>query len=199
MHATVARMETVETIPSSALHRIARAEFHRMWKAGCFPKGKRIELLRGVLVDMGKEGEPHVRIRSWLGTQLVLALDHRAHEVRQEGPIAAAEDSEPQPDVAVHVHEGRDELPRHALLVIEVSQSSLRIDRGIKQALYAELGIPEYWIVDVEAETVEVYTLPAGPQYGRVEILRAGDLLRPATLPRVAFAVAEIPFRPRRA
>lgn len=83
------------------------------------------------------------------------------------------------------------EHPSTALLVIEVSDSTLRKDRR-KAALYASAGIGEYWLVNLGARTVEVYSSPDGDRYAEVHTLRVGDVLRPAALAGVEVAVAEI-------
>jgi Uma2 family endonuclease len=83
------------------------------------------------------------------------------------------------------------EHPSTALLVIEVSETTLKKDRG-KAALYASAGIGEYWIVNLGARTIEVYTSPDGDRYAEVRTLRAGDALRPGALGEVTIAVAEI-------
>jgi Uma2 family endonuclease len=73
------------------------------------------------------------------------------------------------------------------------TESSLRIDRGIKRQIYAEAGVPEHWIIDVTKATIEVHTQPMDGRYTRVETLRDGDVLRPTLLPEVAIRVAELP------
>jgi Uma2 family endonuclease len=79
------------------------------------------------------------------------------------------------------------------LLVIEVADESLAIDRGPKLTIYAEAGVPEYWILDLAHRTVEVYTQPVNSRYANVQVLRDGDVLRPTLLPDVAIRVADIP------
>ena len=83
------------------------------------------------------------------------------------------------------------EHPSTALLVIEVSDSSLKTDRT-KAAVYASAAIGEYWIVNLEARTVELYSSPRGERYAEVRTLGTGETLRPAALPDVAIAVDEI-------
>jgi Uma2 family endonuclease len=81
-------------------------------------------------------------------------------------------------------------------LLVEVSDSSLRLDRRIKAPLYAETEVPEYWIVDVSGDElrIEVHTEPSADGYQRVEVLRDGDVLRPTHLPGVAIAVSDLPW-----
>ena len=78
-------------------------------------------------------------------------------------------------------------------MLIEVAESSLPKDRRLKRDIYAEAGVPEYWIVDVTSMTVEVYTQPQDGAYAHVEYLRDGAVLRPTQLPGIAIPVADLP------
>ncbi|MCB0609467.1 MAG: Uma2 family endonuclease, partial [Lewinella sp.] len=91
-------------------------------------------------------------------------------------------DSEPEPDIAVLKMRSdlySDAHPRaeDILLVIEVAGSSLQKDRQVKMPLYAEAGIPEAWVIDLEGKTIEVYSSPAPEGYSRIDIYRRGDVL----------------------
>jgi Uma2 family endonuclease len=126
---------------------------------------ERIELLRGLLVEMSPQHPLHAGVVGKLSELLVLALVGKAH-VRVQLPFALSDDSEPETDIAVvPVADYTIDHPHTAFLIIEVAQSSLRKDRFIKAALYAEAGIPEYWIVDVVGRAVEVHGHPAGGGY----------------------------------
>jgi Uma2 family endonuclease len=152
-----------------------------------------IELLRGVLVTMSPQKWPHAAAVSFFNEQLVLQLGGR-YEVRPQLPFAADDWSEPEPDLAVvRKDPNLRGHPSEALLLVEVAGSSLRLDRGLKRMIYAEAGVPEYWIVDVNEWTVEVHTRPDGGRYGSVQMLRDGDVLRPTLLPEVAIRVVDIP------
>ena len=179
-------------IALDSIRPLSRAEYDRMVELGMFAN-ERIELLRGALVKMSPIGWLHTRLTSWFTEQLILQLD-RTYEVRCQGSFAASEWSEPEPDLAiVRKDYSLRDLPSEILLIIEVADSSLQHDRTTKVALYAEAGIPEYWIVDLKQMTVEVYTQPVGSTYAKIEMLRDGDTLRPRELPTVAIAIAELP------
>ena len=113
--------------------------------------------------------------------------------VRVQLPLALSDDSEPEPDLAV-VPPGsyRDGHPRRALLVIEVADSPLRKDRREKGALYAEAGVPEYWIVDTTGERVEVHSEIVDGVYGRVMPHGRGSVIAALALPELRVAVDEI-------
>ena len=170
---------------------LRRREYDHLVRLGVFAD-ERIELLRGQLVRMSPQGAPHASITAWLGRKLGRALDE-SFEVRQHSPFAASDDSEPEPDVSVSRARKRGYYhPSKALLLIEVAESSLRIDRHIKAAIYAENGAPEYWIVDLSARAVWAFTEPAGGAYRSVERLGRRATLRPTRLPQIALSIADL-------
>ncbi len=169
---------------------IKRSEYDRMVELGLF-QDERVELIRGVLVKMSPQHAPHASTVQRLNQLLMARLQGR-FGLRIQSPLALSDDSEPEPDVAIVSPGNYDaEHPGTALLVIEVSDSTLRNDRR-KAAVYASAGIGEYWIVNLGARTVEVYASPDGDRYAEARTLRAGEVLRPAALGDVAIAVAEI-------
>lgn len=179
-------------IALASIRPLSRAEYDRMAELGMFAN-ERIELLRGVLVKMSPIGWHHNQVVIWLTKQLIRALDD-SYEVRSQCSFAASDWSEPEPDLAVALEDrSLRDLPSALFLVIEVADSSIQHDRTTKVALYAEAAIPEYWIVDLNEMTVEVYTQPVGSAYTKIELLRDGDTLRPRELPNVAISIAELP------
>jgi len=156
-----------------------------------------VELLRGMLVAMSPSGAPHMEVIDRLTELLVLALNKRAR-VRVQGSFAAAEDSQPEPDLAVVPREDHSRAhPTTAHLLVEVSGSSLAKDRHIKAAIYAANGVPEYWIVNLVDDLIEVRTEPQGETYTRVTPYRRGESIRPTAFPDVALEVdAILPSRP---
>jgi Uma2 family endonuclease len=171
---------------------LSRREYDRLVDLGWF-ENERIELLRGTLVTMSPQNRLHAAAIVFFTEQLVLQLAGR-FEVRVQLPFAADDLSEPEPDFAVARKDPlRRDHPEHVLLIIEIADSSLRIDRGLKRAIYAEAKVPEYWIVDVSRRAVDVHLRPVGNDYADVRTLRDGELLRPTLLPDVAIAIAEMP------
>jgi Uma2 family endonuclease len=167
-----------------------RSEYDRMIELGLF-QDERVELLRGVLVKMSPQLAPHASTVQKLNELLMTRLQGR-FTLRIQSPLALSDDTEPEPDVAIVPLGGYEtEHPSTALLIIEVSDTTLKKDRG-KAAVYASAGIGEYWIVNLGARAVEAYSSPDGDRYAEVRTLRAGDALRPAALVDVAIAVAEI-------
>ena len=146
-----------------------REQYHRMGEVGILKRDDHVELIRGEIVEMSPMGPRHYAFVNNLNRLLVVRLTDRAI-VAVQGPIALAEDSEPEPDIAIIRHrtvpyKEREAFREDALLLIEVAESSLAYDRSTKLRLYAEAGIPEYWVVDCLAESVEIHR---GPDAGRL-------------------------------
>jgi Uma2 family endonuclease len=176
------------------MRRLLRVEYDKLVDLGVF-EDERVELLRGVLVTMSPQGDPHVDMTAWLGRRLTLALGE-AFLVRQHSPFAASEDSEPEPDLLViRDVDRRGSHPTTALLLIEVSDSSLRKDRRVKTPIYAESKVPEYWIIDVDGRAVEVLTDPRDGVYQSSRRLTRGEVLRPTQLPGIEIPVSDLPWQ----
>ena len=138
--------------------RWTRADYYELAEQGWF-RGQRVQLIEGEIIQMPPQGHEHAKaimlITRWLHQTCGEFL------IRCQMPLNAPGESDPEPDVAV-LAESIDELkdhPRTALLVIEVSDSSLTLDRR-KASLYAAAGVREYWIVNLEARCIELYRNP---------------------------------------
>jgi Uma2 family endonuclease len=176
--------------------RITVPEFHRMVEAGVIGEDERVELLEGVLVAMPPMGGPHAWTVAELNHILTRALPE-GYRVRPQLPVTLGQYSEPQPDLAVIAlpESGRPhDHPETALLVVEVSVSSLRHDRKAKAPLYARAGIPEYWIVDVEGRAVEVHLDPdrVSAVYRSVRRAEAAETLQARFAPLPAIRVCDV-------
>lgn len=171
---------------------LMRREYERLVELGVF-EDERIELLRGQLVTMSPQGAPHSTITARLAQHFSRKLDIDEYDVRAHSPFAATDDSEPEPDVSVSRRRKRGVYhPSKALLLVEVAERSLRIDRKIKSEIYAENGAPEYWIVDVGAKIVHVYTDPVDGEYTKIRQVPRSGVLRPTKVPGIRLSVAAI-------
>lgn len=138
-----------------------RVEYERLVDLGIFA-GERLELLDGLLVVREPQGSSHAATVEQIGRVLAAAFGEGWH-ARHHAPLALGEHSEPEPDVAVVAGMPRDYVAAHpstAALVVEVADSSLRLDRRFKASVYARAGLAEYWIVNLVARTLEVYRDP---------------------------------------
>ena len=166
-----------------------------MASAGIFDEDERVELLEGVIVAMTPQSAPHARRIQWLTRFLVRTLGDE-YAVRPQLPLTLGERNEPEPDLAVVRTDAtsEDRHPQTAILVIEVAGESLRKDRRVKAAVYARAGIPEYWVVNLEARVVEAFADPetASGTYRRTRTCATADTLASQALPGVSFRVAEL-------
>jgi Uma2 family endonuclease len=144
--------------------RFTVGEYHRLGELGFFCEDDRLELIRGEIIQMSPKGTPHSVCNSLLVEELILLLGKRAI-VRGQEPIILHADSEPQPDVALARNRPDRYLSGHPepadiLLVIEVSDSTLKYDRETKLSLYAECSISDYWILNLANNRLETYSEP---------------------------------------
>jgi Uma2 family endonuclease len=170
---------------------IRRHEYEKMVELGIFA-GERVELLYGVIVRMPPKGAPHDSAIQRFTALFLPALSGKA-AVRIQSSFAASDGSEPEPDVAVvPPGEYRDAHPTRAHLIVEVADSSLEVDRGIKAQLYAESGVTDYWVLNVRDGILEVHSEIVNGAYTRVQPLRASDRIRLLSFPDVELEVARL-------
>jgi hypothetical protein len=147
--------------------RFTKEEYFAMAEAGIFDANDSVELIDGHVVEMPAENKPH-RVAIAKATDVFIrALDDRPYFVQSQSTLPLDALNVPEPDLAVlrgapdDVLEGEPEV----VLVVEVADTSLERDRSAKQALYAQQGIAEYWILNLQARTLEVYWEPGESTY----------------------------------
>ena len=171
-------------------------QYHAMAKAGVLKEDDRVELIDGEIVAMSSIGPAHVGAVNSSTMFWAIRLGGRAI-AQIQNPIRLDERNQPQPDIAILKFKDdfyRSGLagPDDVLLLIEVSDTSLRYDRRIKLALYARFGIPEFWIVNIRARSIEVYTAPANGEYTSLQTFRRGQTITPTAFPDVVLPVSDI-------
>jgi Uma2 family endonuclease len=179
-------------------HRYAftAAEYFRMGEAGVFPPDARVELIEGEIVEMAPIGSPHAGAVNVLNRALVLLAGDRAI-VSVQNPLIISDRSVPQPDLALLRARADSYSESHptvadVLVVVEVSDTTLRFDRSTKVPLYARCGILEAWIVDLNHKVVHVYR-DAGPDGYRTALTMSSEgELAPLGLPDARLAVREL-------
>jgi Uma2 family endonuclease len=176
--------------------RLTVAEYHALIDAGALTEDDRVELIRGQLVPKMPIGDSHAACVDRLNRLFNRRTDDTVL-VRSQNPVVLA-DSEPEPDLSLvrfrpDYYASGKPTPADTLLVIEVADTSLERDRDEKGPIYAENGIPEYWIVDLNSDTVLVHRGPRPDgAWGQVTTHSRGDTLTVAALPGVAVAVADL-------
>jgi Uma2 family endonuclease len=169
-------------------------EYVRMAETGILADDERIELIEGEIVEMSPIGTPHAAFVANLTHLLVHAVGDRAR-VWVQGPVRLPPRSLPQPDLALlqpRSYKQAAATKEDVLLVIEVADTSLRYDRSVKLRLYASARIPEYWIVDARAETLEIHRSPSGDGYEARRFASRAERVTPLGLPELAIPVASI-------
>ena len=167
-----------------------------MVEVGILGKRDQVELIKGEIVEKFPMSLRHSAFVMNLSQSLIVRLDGRAR-VSVGTAVALADDTDAEPDLAVlrlraPSYKVREPYAEDALLVIEVADISLAYDRTTKLRLYAEAGIPEYWIVECDTETVEVYREPAGDAYHDVSRVSGAATVSPPGFPDVELTLAEI-------
>jgi len=187
--------------PPLPLWRMPRARYDRLVEAGVFGPDDRVELLDGLLVAREPQGARHATVVALARAVLEKAFG-RSYHVREEKPIALDEQSEPEPDIVVVPGRPRDYLDAHPsrpVLVVEVAETSLTLDRLRKGGLYARAGVTDYWVVNLLDEVLEVYREPvcrppghAEWKYDSVRPLRRNAVVTPLAAPRARIRVASL-------
>jgi len=150
--------------------RFSIAEYHRLGELGFFAPDDRVELIRGEIIIKATKSTFHSVCNSLLLGELYPLLRKRAI-VRGQEPIILSADSEPEPDVVIARNRSDNYLSSHPepadiLLVIEVSDSTLKYDRRTKLSLYAESEISDYWIFNLVDIQLEMHSEPYQKQRG---------------------------------
>ena len=152
--------------PDDIIWRLSVAQYHEMIRTGILTADDPVELLAGWLIYKMPKNPRH-RIATRLAQQALEAVVPAGWYVDAQEPITL-NDSEPEPDVMIVRGETRDYRDRHpgpedVALIVEVADSTLERDRGVKRLVYARAGVPVYWIINVLERVLEVYYDPSGP------------------------------------
>ena len=188
---TIAGM-AVHIDASLPVHPLTVDDIQAMLDAGILDADDKVELLDGVLVEMSPRGSRHsVAIRR-LNTLLVPIAIAEGLEVSPQCPLDVESPiSQPEPDLAVVPLDSANSHAGGALLVIEISVSSRRIDLGRKAAIYAAAGIPDYWVLDLADDQLIVHREPIGEAYSSITTMTDADEVTAVRLP-LTVAVADL-------
>jgi Uma2 family endonuclease len=171
-------------------------EFQRIEDAGIFPPDSRFELIRGEIIEMPEPTGRHIGRVNKLNRLFTSTLGETVI-VSVQNAVRIRPRSRPRPDVALlkplpELFGAFEPTPDDVLLLIEISDTTVRYDRRTKARLYAEAAIPEYWILNISENVLEVRTEPTDGQYRRTQILKPGQTISPQKLSAVTFAVDDI-------
>ena len=171
-------------------------EFRRLAEVGLVAPDERLELIEGEVMRMSPIGRRHAGCVDYLTTVLARQCGEGAR-VRVQNPLSVDTASELYPDVALVKARAdfyRRENPTglDALLVIEVSDTTLVYDSDVKVPLYARAGVPVVWVVDLQGQAVEVFTGPTPNGYDARRRHRPGETLDCPAVSGVAVPVSEL-------
>jgi hypothetical protein len=186
----------LERPQAPARHRLDVGAFYRMAEAGILSNPQRIELIEGDIFDMIPIGSPHAAVTRRLEQRFARAVAEGVVLVSVQNPLRLDDYNEPQPDFVALAPRPDAYAASHpgaadALLLVEVSDSSLDHDRKTKLPVYARFGVPELWIVDLSGSAVEVYRDRADGRYRWSSRINQGDLI-PVRIPEVTIDIATL-------
>lgn len=171
-------------------------EYHRMAESGILDSNERVELLAGQIVKMAAKGTPHsaavtrteTLLRNCLGEQVLIRL---------QDPVQLDDYSEPEPDIALVIpdslyYEDHHPNPSEVYLIIEIADTTIRQDCGLKARIYAQSGITDYWVLDVNNRQLHVFREPSQNGYQSELILSDSGSVSPLAFPNVTITVGEM-------
>ncbi|MBL1262429.1 Uma2 family endonuclease [Methylomicrobium sp. RS1] len=171
-------------------------EWRRLGEANIFPSDSRLELIEGEILEMAPIGFNHAGHLKRINNLLTLRVAGKAI-VSVQDPLQLGDLSEPEPDFMLlkpnpDFYTSRHPTADDVLLLIEVADSSLVFDQNQKQRLYALHRIPEYWLLNLNDNCLEVYRRPHGELYEEKTTLRTGDSVGLSQLPGIVIQLSDI-------
>lgn len=163
-----------------ARHRWTVAEFHRMAEVGLLNEDSRVELIDGEIIEMAPIGSQH----SGKANRFVYLFSKvfgKKAIIAAKNPVVLGGYGEPQPDMTIlrwreDFYEQAHPHAEDVLLIIEISDSTLRYDRDVKVPLYAKNGIPEVWLLDLQQKQLEIYREPLNGVYQQRDYRNTGQI-----------------------
>lgn len=189
-------VEQIELISPVTRKRFRVEEFHKMTELGILPEESGWEIVDGYLIDKMSIGSKHASTVKRLNRILTKLVKDNAI-VSVQDPIRLDDYNEPEPDIALlkpreDFYSKNHPLPQEILLLIEVSDSTIEYDRKIKKTLYAKAGITEFWIINLQDDTLEFYSQPKNGNYRLARILESGETLKLNSIENLTLTINEI-------
>lgn len=184
----------VRALETSQQHRFTLDDVLRMQEAGILQEGARIELIDGALLEMAPEGAPHTRLKMQIAYAL-MARGLGSAIVVIDSTLRLSPTNAPDPDLYVY----DASLPLASVngtnvgLVIEIAHSTVRYDLAFKADLYAQHSVRDYWVVDVNTDTLTVHRDPVDGVYREVTRHSVQDTVTALALPSVTLSLADLP------
>jgi len=182
--------------PLLTRHRLTVDDYYRMGEAGIFAPSARVELIEGEVIDMAPIGSRHAAAVARLNRASTAAVGTAAI-VSVQNPLRLNDRSEPEPDLMLlkpraDFYANAHPTAADVLLLIEVADTSARYDREIKLPLYARHGVPEVWIVDLDARLVRFFRAPVGEAYTDVSAMANPGAMSVGSFPGVDIDLSQV-------
>ncbi len=188
-------MMSVQTQPQPRRLRFTVDEYYKMVELGMLKDYEKAEIIEGELIQKMAIGDRHAFIVDTL-TKFFIKNVSDDVLVRAQNPVRLSDYDESEPDLALadlNKFDGkRHPRPEEVILLVEVSDSTVKYDRNKKLPLYAEAAIPEVWVVNLPNEIVEVHTQPSVGLYQFVKIFKRGEIVQSEALPELNLEVDKI-------
>ena len=177
-------------------HHFTVSEYYRMSEAGIFTEDDQVELIEGEIIEMSPIGSRHAACVKRL-LALLSGLKGEEVIISVQDPVWLDDHTEPQPDLALlkardDFYASRHPIPSDVLLVVEIAETSLSYDREIKIPLYAKAGLAETWLIDLQCESVTLYTRPVEGIYRESYLFTRGESITSHTVPALSLTVDAI-------
>ena len=185
------------TLEPALLKHWTVADYHRLSELGLLDPNKRTELIAGQITLMAAKGTPHVLALRLLSSSLNQLIVEQLVFVSLQDPIQLDDFSEPEPDLAIVQgtaldYETHHPRPEQVYLVVEVADSTLKQDCEIKDKLYAQAGIADYWVLDLKNRQLHIFRDPTPNGYTHHLILTEPNQVSPLAFPDISLALATI-------
>jgi Uma2 family endonuclease len=177
--------------------RFTLEEYQRLGETGIIHEDERVELVEGEIVEMSPIGWPHASVVARINHLFSARFASRAI-VWVQNPLALPRQvSQFQPDLALlkphaDFYRRKGVEPEDALLVVEIMDSSVAYDRRVKLPIYAQGGVPEVWLVNVNRNTVEVWRNPMPDGYREQRLVDRTGTIAALAFPDIPLAVQDL-------
>lgn len=187
-----------ESVKEPSIKKWTKSEYYRLADLGFFDE-KKVELIEGDIIEMAAMNSPHISCVLIVDEVLRGIIANNFH-IRTQGTLDFGKTSQPEPDVAIVKGKIRDYVdahPKTAELIVEVADSTLSSDRNSKARLYAKNKIKDYWIINLNSRSLEVYRRPIkdkkmGFIYSEIQIFTEQDEVSPLAAPKAKIKVADL-------
>ena len=188
-------MMNYQAQPKPRRLRFSVDEYYKMIELGMLKDYEKAEIIEGELIQKMTIGDRHAAIVNVLNRFFVKNVSDEVL-VSIQNPLRLSDYNEPEPDIVLadltKFDGKRHPRPEETLLIVEVSDTTLKYDRDTKLALYAEAEIPEVWIVNIPNEIIEVHQKPGSGIYQLTQIYKQGESVKSSVLPNLEIEVDKI-------